>query len=791
MARRRTELVGLNHLPGLLLASEAEIERWVAAGLIPVAGREEARRHGRVEEVRLFDPHVVAGLAGRVAGWRAREEASVEARRAEGRGSRRDGPNPRRRMVLGAAREAAGLAAMLLSGEGAAYRVEEAVELPLLPDRTLPVPLALTVAEPADLADLATRPEPPAPAEIAAAATRLVEEVERLRAVALAGLGAAAEAWREELEAYLGAYDDDERGAILHGIRAGAAEIEPVEATSGDDADAVARRLRAALEALRGRATGRRLRTLREAQVREASGYETYAAIFPVARSLGRRILFLAGPTNSGKTHEALRLAAEAESAEILSPLRLLALEHYERLAAAGLAAGMVTGEERVVPEGATHVARTIETLDLGRIVDVCVVDEAQMLADPSRGWAWTQAIVGAPARLVVLTGAPEAIPLVEHLVAMTGEPLEVRILKRKGELRVEAAPAELERLEPGDALIAFSRADIHDLRARLVKSGRSVATVYGALGPEVRRAEAARFREREAEILVATDAIGMGLNIGPLRRVVFSTMAKFDGVRRRPLQPMEIKQIAGRAGRFGHHDVGLVTALSEAGPFRVLRPTIEGALRGEGMRLRGKAYVRPNQETVISASRVLGTDRLGRILQYLSDTLVAGHPDLRMADLGEVIGLASLLDGVPLPLLDRLSYSIAPVDARDGLAVDMVVTWARQHATHGFVEPPGFSASADLLKLESRARIVTSWLWLAQRYPDIYADTEAVLDLRESLNAEIEQRLVASSVARAKGDRGKGDRKGERGKGERGKGRRGEERGRDRRGGRAGRRAG
>jgi ATP-dependent RNA helicase SUPV3L1/SUV3 len=164
-----------------------------------------------------------------------------------------------------------------------------------------------------------------------------------------------------------------------------------------------------------------------------------------------------------------------------------------------------------------------------------------------------------------------------------------------------------------------------------------------------------------------------------------------------------------------------------------------------------------------VSASRVLDTDRLGRILQYLSDTLVAGHPDLQMADLTEVIDLAGRLDAIRLPLVDRLSYSIAPVDARDGMAVDMLLGWAHQHAMNGYVEPPSFGVHADLLKLESRVKIATSWLWLSQRYPEVYEDVEAVVDLRQSLNAKIEERLVASSVARSKGkrpDEGEGRRK-------------------------------
>jgi hypothetical protein len=356
--------------------------------------------------------------------------------------------------------------------------------------------------------------------------------------------------------------------------------------------------------------------------------------------------------------------------------------------------------------------------------------------------------MIGAPARLVVLTGAPEAIPLVEHLLAMTGEPLEVKILKRKGKLRVEGVPANLNKLTRGDAVVAFTRRDVHDLRARLVQAGRTVATVYGALGPEVRRAEAARFRNGEAEILVATDAIGMGLNIGPLRRVVFSTLRKFDGVRDRQLTAMEIKQIAGRAGRFGHHDEGLVTALPEVGGYAQVEKIIGNALTGDAGKLRGKAYVRPNQETVLSASEVLQTDRLGRVLRHLNDTLVAGHPDLRMADMEEMIELATLLDTVDMPILDRLSYSMAPVDGREQLAVELLLDWARQHARDGHVQAPDFGVNTDLLKLEARVKIATTWLWLAQRYPEVFEDVEAVVDLRASLNAKIEEKLVATSVS-------------------------------------------
>jgi hypothetical protein len=766
MSKKSKNLVSLNHLPGILLASAAECERWIEAGLIPVAERRTFQKRGRAFEAPLFDPEVVTQLAAEVPAWREQEgetlKSSPQDRRSEGDHQPLDDAAHRRRQsILAPVRRNTGLYVAedirrIESGRWkpervfAGYRVVFSRPMQVLPDST-PIDIAVefAFAEPLEVAAVVLSPARVERAELAAASEALEARIIELRDATFEACEQELAGWRDELATYLDAYEDaDERQAVLGGIRSAIEKLDRIHTSDKGGPAGAGRKLRQKLDDYRSKAAARRLRHLREAQIREASGYERYAAIFPVARSLNRRFLFLAGPTNSGKTYEALKLAREAETAEILSPLRLLALEHYERMIEEGLAAGMITGEERVLPEDATHIARTIETLDLHRVVDVCVVDEVQMLGDPSRGWAWTQAMIGAPAKLVVLTGAPEAIPLVEHLLAMTGEPLEVKILKRKGKLRVEGVPANLNRLSRGDAVVAFTRRDVHDLRTRLVAAGRTVATVYGALGPEVRRAEAARFRNGEAEILVATDAIGMGLNIGPLRRVVFSTLRKFDGMRERQLNAMEIKQIAGRAGRFGHHDEGLVTALPEVGAYAQVETIIRNALNGDAAKLRGKAYVRPNQETVLSASEVLQTDRLGRVLRHLNDTLVAGHPDLRMADMEEMIELATLLDTVDMPILDRLSYSMAPVDGRERLAVELLLDWARQHARDGRVHAPDFGVNTDLLKLEARVKIATSWLWLAQRYPDVFDDVDAVVDLRASLNAKIEEKLVATSVS-------------------------------------------
>jgi ATP-dependent RNA helicase SUPV3L1/SUV3 len=770
MSKKSKAFVSINHLPGILLASAAECERWIEAGLIPVAEYRTLQKRGRIVEAPMFDTETVAQLATEVTAWRKQGKYGDAERHARSNPNGTDvstiqpiddATHRRRQSILAPVRKNTGIyvAESIRKVESgrwkperifAGYRAVFSQPMQILPDGgSTDIVIEFAFAEPLDVAAVVLDPARVGQAKIAVASDALKARLIELRDATFAACKAELASWRDELETYLAAYEDaEEREAFLGGIQAAIEKLDRIHASDKGGPAGAGRKLRQKLDDLRSNAAARRLRHLREAQIREASGYERYAAIFPVARSLNRRFLFLAGPTNSGKTYEALQFAGKAATAEILSPLRLLALEHYERMSEEGMAAGMVTGEERVLPEGVTHIARTIETLDLHRVVDVCVIDEVQMLSDPNRGWAWTQAMIGAPARLVVLTGAPEAIPLVEHLLAMTGEPLEVKILKRKGKLRVEGVPANLKKLARGDAVVAFTRKHVHDLRAQLVQAGRTVATVYGALGPEVRRAEAARFRNGEAEILVATDAIGMGLNIGPLRRVVFSTLRKFDGVRERQLTAMEIKQIAGRAGRFGHHDEGLVTALPEAGGYAQVETMIGNALKGDAGKLRGKAYVRPNQETVLSASEVLQTDRLGHVLRHLNDTLVAGHPDLRMADMEEMIELATLLDTVDLPILDRLSYSMAPVDGREQMAVELLLDWARQHARDGRVQAPDIGVNTDLLKLEARVKIATSWLWLAQRYPGVFEDMEAVVDLRTNLNAKIEEKLVTSSVS-------------------------------------------
>jgi ATP-dependent RNA helicase SUPV3L1/SUV3 len=244
---------------------------------------------------------------------------------------------------------------------------------------------------------------------------------------------------------------------------------------------------------------------------------------YPTARRLNRQNHFYIGPTNSGKTFAAINALAAAPSGI------------YSQ---AGVPCNLVTGEERDLVEGARHTASTIEMMNPSMEVDVAVIDEIQMLQDTDRGSAWTAALIGAPAREVYICGSNAVTDLCIRAIESLNETFDITKCERMTPLVLESDSVcgsiysklkVRDQLQKGDAVIAFSRKDVLTLSARFRQWGFSVSSIYGALSPEVRRHESARFSEGRADILVATDAIGMGLNL-PIRRVIFANTSKFDG---------------------------------------------------------------------------------------------------------------------------------------------------------------------------------------------------------------------------------------------------------------------
>lgn len=474
--------------------------------------------------------------------------------------------------------------------------------------------------------------------------------------------------------------------------------------------------------------------------------FQGYPDSFETARRMQRSVTLYVGPPNSGKTHAAFDRLAQAHAGAYLAPLRLLALEGRDRLVARGVPCSLLTGEENVPAEDARVVSSTIEMVDTGKPIDVAVIDEAQMLFDGYRGWAWTQAIVGVPADEVIIICSAYAVPAIENLLGLAGERCTVRHFERKQEVQLLPAPLPIAALKKGDAVVAFSRRDVLMLRDQVAAAGHAVAVIYGALPPEVRRREAERFATGEAAILVATDAIGMGLNL-PIRRVLFSTLTKFDGSSDRPLGVSEVHQIAGRAGRFGMHDEGFVGVLREAevSASRLLRELLPKNPRAPRD---FKAAVAPNWWHVQTIASRLGLAKLRAVLGVFVEQLRLDDAHFAVAELEQMLDLAEALDQVAasLPLKLRFIYAQAPVDTRLPALLQQYLDWAHSHARHGKAGPPWFLEGVDghsrLDQMEQALRSCTLWLWLDLRFPGVYGHVDEVIDLRSRLNDGIERQL-------------------------------------------------
>lgn len=281
------------------------------------------------------------------------------------------------------------------------------------------------------------------------------------------------------------------------------------------------------------------------------------------ARNMKRHFILHIGPTNSGKTYQSLERLKKCEKGAYFGPLRLLALEVYDKFNWDEVPCNMITGEEELLVDGAKCQASTIEMLNQNDWYDIVVVDEVQMIADPFRGHNWTKAILGLKANEIHLCMAPEAEEIVIELINRCKDTYEIIRHERKTELIYEHTQIELKDVEQGDALIVFSKKSVLALAAEMNRLGIKASVIYGNLPPETRRKQVELFTSGETKVVISTDAIGMGLNL-PIKRVIFVETYKFDGVQKRILLPPEIKQIAGRAGRMGLYEQGYVLALSD-----------------------------------------------------------------------------------------------------------------------------------------------------------------------------------------------------------------------------------
>jgi ATP-dependent RNA helicase SUPV3L1/SUV3 len=463
------------------------------------------------------------------------------------------------------------------------------------------------------------------------------------------------------------------------------------------------------------------------------------------------------GPTNSGKTHDALRFLIESGEGVYAAPLRMLAQEAHRRLAAeiGADAVGLVTGEERI-NERAPIICCTAEMAPMRG--ETLVLDEVQWAEDEERGSAWTRLMLGGEYRHILLLGAVEALPLVEEAFPE----VEVRFFERKAPLDWTGKKG-IAGLRPGTVVVAFSRRAVIGLAGELnqLYPGK-VAVLYGAMPLASRREEIDRFLGGTAEVCAATDVLGHGVNL-PCETLLFAETEKFDGRERRDLEPWEIAQIAGRAGRFGFHERGHVGVLTGV-PWATPDPELVRSALTPHVKLNGHwGY------------RVVDT---GRIRPQLSDLNVGRVDELEPAlhawrqaalrswsegvdgwlEVESIAPLLARLDAVrealhhcrrTLQLNDVWKLMQAPID-EDGLPLLGTLACAAagdapQKTVLGWLLEPQRLQAASLEEAEQAAREASILRWFALQYPGVAGVTiEKAAALEEAAARRVVEELRA-----------------------------------------------
>ncbi|KAL6130438.1 hypothetical protein ACLB2K_068817 [Fragaria x ananassa] len=472
---------------------------------------------------------------------------------------------------------------------------------------------------------------------------------------------------------------------------------------------------------------------------------------FPFSRAMKRKVIYHCGPTNSGKTFNALQRFMEAKKGIYCSPLRLLAMEVFDKVNALGVYCSLHTGQEKKFVPFSNHAACTVEMVSTDEMYDVAIIDEIQMMADPYRGFAWTRALLGLKADEIHLCGDPSVLNIVRKICSETGDELYEQHYGRFKPLVVEAKTllGDLKNVRSGDCVVAFSRREVFEVKLAIEKhTNHRCCVIYGALPPETRRQQANLFNEQDNEydVLVSTDAVGMGLNLN-IRRVVFYSLAKYNGDKVLPVPASQVKQIAGRAGRRGSvYPDGLTTTLN----LDDLDYLIE-CLKQPFEEVK-KVGLFPFYEQVELFAGQLSNITFSQLLEKFSENCrVDGSYFLCRHD--HIMKVANMLQKIQtLSLEDRFNFCFAPVNIRDPKAMFHLLKFAQSYSQNLPVNIamgiPTDSARSDkeLLDLETKHQVLSMYMWLSHHFKE---ETFPYVKKAEAMATDIAE-LLGQSLTNA-----------------------------------------
>ncbi len=462
------------------------------------------------------------------------------------------------------------------------------------------------------------------------------------------------------------------------------------------------------------------------------------------------RVTAVLGPTNTGKTHYAVERMLAHRSGVIGLPLRLLAREVYDRIVAlrGPSVVALVTGEERIVPPRAAWWVCTVEAMPVDIGADFLAVDEIQLCGDPDRGHIFTDRLLKARGlQETLFLGAETMRPRIASLVPGP------QLVQRERFSRLSySGPRKLSRMPPRSAVVGFSVDDVYAMAELIRRQKGGAAVVMGALSPRTRNAQVALYQNGDVDYLVATDAIGMGLNLD-IAHVAFSGVVKFDGRRHRHLTASELAQIAGRAGRYTSDGTFGVTG--EASP---LEPEVVEAIENHRFRPLSRLQWRSSVLDFASPEALVAS------LEAPAD-----HPDLQrareaddLATLKELAGIPEVRERLKGVAGTRLLWDVCQVpDFRKVTLAEHASLCVRilRFLQGGGGIPTDWLArqiaridrtDGDIDALSKRLAYIRTWTYVAQRQDwvddaDHWRDeTRAVEDrLSDALHVQLTQRFV------------------------------------------------
>jgi len=454
--------------------------------------------------------------------------------------------------------------------------------------------------------------------------------------------------------------------------------------------------------------------------------------IFPVnpkdeykeTRKIKRKIYLHLGETNTGKTYNAMQRLKEASKGIYLSPLRILALENFERLNREGIKCDLMTGEEEIRIEEAAHISCTIEKLNINEDYEVGVIDEIQMIKDDQRGAAWTRALLGLKSKEIHICGAFNAKELLIEIIEDCGDEYEVKEYVRDIPLILEDKAFSYKDIHQGDALVVFSKKRVLELAYYYSTLGIKASLIYGDLPPEVRKKQYSQFVNNESAILISTDAIGMGVNL-PIKRIIFMDIKKFDGNEVRYLNSQEVKQIAGRAGRKGIYDIGYVASYGNTQAFISENLSSSDEVIEE-------AVLGPSEE-ILKISSLSLREKLA-----LWSTKEEKMPLYRKMDINEYLIVLDNLRGLRLDQATQWRLLKIPFDVSNNDIMNAFLNYADELfiAKRESISKPQY-LSSDLYELELYYQKINLYYSFSKVF-NLYFDEEWVYENRVKVSDEI-----------------------------------------------------